>query len=618
MFQRLGGRHEDVQQPVPNLGDHRRRRRGVVVLEHRVVRLRRQRVAHGKGIDVEPRAWRLPADGIQRQPQSRRRIPGQQHDAAAPQSPVGAGPARVVGAAVQRQHEGGRGGGRFVEAGQQRGPAGAGVGGGIVAGVHRIAFGQPNFGRQPVQGVLVGGPHLCQWQPQAVGDRGEHLAGRLGVDRCGRCAAPGVGQQRVVRPQRPPVGAPVQRNLPARQRFSGIPTALPALDQPARCPHRLQSGGQIRCPLPLVGPVGRRGPLLGDLVVHRHERRLTADGQPDVGGGQPLVDPPADLADRLPRLVGVGQRDARVFVDARDGVGEFQHRCAGFGAAADRRRRRRVRRGRQRDVALTGEQPRRRVQTDPARTGDVHLRPRVQVGEVGDGSRRPVERLDVGCQLHQVAGHEAGGQPQLAQDRHQQPRRVPARPDPAAQRVIRGLHALFHPHAVRDVGADRAVERDQQVDGASALGHREGSHPGPDQLAGARPVAGLIDGPQVRLQVVGDRLGVGQSAGGPRLGPVLDEEVERIDDLQVGNESDGDGQPPHGIRKHQPRKEVAHRVLLPVDEVRVRLDAQRVGLDGRAAVGRRAQPHDVRIHPDQPIKGVAGAVLQRNFDAHNR
>ena len=59
-------------------------------------------------------------------------------------------------------------------------------------------------------------------------------------------------------------------------------------------------------------------------------------------------------------------------------------------------------------------------------------------------------------------------------------------------------------------------------------------------------------------------------------------------------------------------------VLLPVDEVVGRVDPQRVGLDGRARVGRRAQPHDVRIHLNQPVKGVAGAVLQRDLDTHNR
>ncbi len=410
----------------------------------------------------------------------------------------------------------------------------------------------------------------------------------------------------------------MQRNLPARQRFSRIPAALPALHQPVGRPHFLQPRGQVGGALPLVRAVGGRGPFLGGLVVHRDECRLATDGQPHVGGGQPLVDAMTDLADRLPRRVDVGQGDARVLVDTGDGVGELQHRFARFGAAADGRRGRRLRGGGQRDVALAREQSRRRVQPDPARAGDVHLGPGVQVGEVGGGARWPVERLHVGSQLHQVAGHETGRQPQLAQDRHQQPRRIAARADPGAQRVIRCLDAGFHPHAVGDVGVDRAVETHEQVDGASAFRHREVAHPCPREPAGTRSGAVFVDGPQVGLQVVGQPLGVGQPTRRPGLGPVLDEEIERVDHLEVGDQPDRDGQPPRGIRKHQARKEIAHRVLLPVDEVLVRLDAQRVGIERRAAMRRRTQPHDMRVHPDRPVKGVAGAVLQRDFDAHDK
>ena len=107
MFERLGGRHEDVQQAVANLGDHGGRRRGFVVLDHRVHRagLRRQAPARRSSGRGQRRPRRLPADRIQRQPQTGRRIPLDQHDAAAAQPPVRAGPAKIVVSAVQRQHE---------------------------------------------------------------------------------------------------------------------------------------------------------------------------------------------------------------------------------------------------------------------------------------------------------------------------------------------------------------------------------------------------------------------------------------------------------------------------------------------------------------------------------
>ena len=84
----------------------------------------------------------------------------QQHDSAATQPPVGAGPTQAVVASMQRQHESRWGRHGFVETGQQGGAPGGGVGAEIVVGVHRVAVGLAHLGRQPVQRVLVGGPHL--------------------------------------------------------------------------------------------------------------------------------------------------------------------------------------------------------------------------------------------------------------------------------------------------------------------------------------------------------------------------------------------------------------------------------------------------------------------------
>ena len=45
--------------------------------------------------------------------------------------------------------------------------------------------------------------------------------------------------------------------------------------------------------------------------------------------------------------------------------------------------------------------------------------------------------------------------------------------------------------------------------------------------------------------------------------------------------------------------------------------SQRVRLDRRSRVRRRPQPDDVRVHLDQPVERVAGAMLQRHFDSHS-
>ena len=254
--------------------------------------------------------------------------------------------------------------------------------------------------------------------------------------------------------------------------------------------------------------VGVGGPLGVHLVVNRDECRFTAHSEPHVTGGKPFVDACAQRADRAPCGLGVGQRDSGILVHAGDHVGEVQCGLTRFGRAGNRRRRLGMRRRRQRDVTLAGEQPRRRVEPDPAGPGDVDLGPGVQVGEVGGGARWPVERLHIGCQLHQIAGHESGGQPQLPQDRHQQPRRVATRADPGAQREIRCLHTRFHPQAVADVGVNRAVERDQEVDGAGAGRDGEVVHPRLSEIAGPRAFVALVDRPQIGLEVFGERLWV--------------------------------------------------------------------------------------------------------------
>ena len=68
--------------------------------------------------------------------------------------------------------------------------------------------------------------------------------------------------------------------------------------------------------------------------------------------------------------------------------------------------------------------------------------------------------------------------------------------------------------------------------------------------------------------------------------------------------------------KYQPRQEIAERVLLPVDEVVLGLDVQRVGEDRRAAVRRRAQADDLRPEACGPVVGVFRAVGKRDVKGH--
>ena len=66
------------------------------------------------------------------------------------------------------------------------------------------------------------------------------------------------------------------------------------------------------------------------------------------------------------------------------------------------------------------------------------------------GSAGAFERLHVGRELNQIAGDEARGESQMAQDLDQQPRRIAARSGSELERLLAGLDARLHPDHVAD------------------------------------------------------------------------------------------------------------------------------------------------------------------------
>ncbi len=168
--------------------------------------------------------------------------------------------------------------------------------------------------------------------------------------------------------------------------------------------------------------------------------------------------------DRRPFVLGVRVRHARRFDDPLDVHRERELDVPRVRHAGDRRGAARVRSARERNVALAGEQARGGVEADPARTGQVHLGPGVQVGEVLVGAGRPVECGDVRLELNQVTRHESSREPKAPQDLHEQPGRVAAGSFPARQRLLAGLHARLHPDHVVDVLVELPVQFDEEVD----------------------------------------------------------------------------------------------------------------------------------------------------------
>ena len=161
-------------------------------------------------------------------------------------------------------------------------------------------------------------------------------------------------------------------------------------------------------------------------------------------------------------------------------------------------------------MALTGEQARRRVHPDPARPGYVHLRPGVQIGEIGSGSRWTVERLDVGGQLYQVARHEPGGETHLPKNRHHQPGRVAARTDSGSQCHF-GVCTPGSSRRLYPMSALTAwLSATREVDGASPRRNDEIAHPGLDEFPWAGTLFAVVDRSEIDVEVVPDLLRVGK------------------------------------------------------------------------------------------------------------
>ncbi len=456
-----------------------------------------------------------------------------------------------------------------------------------------------------MQGVLVPG----QAAPVRESEGGGDPAGqRLGVVGRGVALLPRVGQQLTVGPEGLTVGPPQHTDLPSGQRLARVPLALSVMQDAARREAVEQPAGERLGPYPLVLSVSSGGPLRAFHVVDRHEGRLASLGEADVAAHQSGVDGVAECVDPRPLTVAVRERDAGRLMDATYCVGELEGHLAGAGGAGDRSCARRLRRTGQGNVTLAGPQPGGGVEADPAGARHEDLRPCMEIREVGNRSGRAFDRGFVGSQLHQVARHEPGREPEMAQDLDEQPGAVPAGTECLLQGLVGSLDARLHAGRVDHRRAHPLVQLNEEIDDGRAAfaGRRLTREPFGQQRTGLPDL-------QVGSEVERHRGVVGE---GVALGRLLHEEVERVHDRQVGNEVDGEGELAARRREHQTSRVIAERVLLPVDEMVTRLDRQRVGEDRRTTVGGRSEPHDVREERHRPVESIRHGVLEGDPDAH--
>ena len=223
---------------------------------------------------------------------------------------------------------------------------------------------------------------------------------------------------------------------------------------------------------------------------------------------QSLINVLTEMLNAIDLSGGIRQRRARLLLHTPDVVGELHPRFRGLGRPGDRGRRSRVRRGRERNVTLAGEQRGRRVKPDPAGSRDVHLGPGVQVGEVLRRAARPIQTRLIRGELDQVAGDEPSRQPAVPQRVHQQPGRVPAGADLPGERLVRCLDAGFHPGGIADIAKDGGVQGSEKLNRRLLICRRRPR--ASDPLIKDRATCRGWD-IQIRLQISGELVGIAET-----------------------------------------------------------------------------------------------------------
>ena len=193
----------------------------------------------------------------------------------------------------------------------------------------------------------------------------------------------------------------------------------------------------------------------------------------------------------------------------------------------------------------------------------------------------------------------------MAQDLDEQPARIAARAGSEPQRVVAGLDARLHPDDVADLALQPGVQADDEIDGVLRAAV--------DRLQiGEQARPRLVDAAERRQLLVERRRVVERE----RLGLRFDEEVERIDHVHLGDQPHLDAEAVGLLRHDDAGHPVGLRVLLPVEEVQLRLDGQLIGAHRRAGMRCGAQADDLRSQRHRTVVAVFGAVAEGDANGH--
>jgi hypothetical protein len=98
----------------------------------------------------------------------------------------------------------------------------------------------------------------------------------------------------------------------------------------------------------------------------------------------------------------------------------------------------------------------------------------------------------------------------------------------------------------------------------------------------------------------------------------FEKKIERIVDRHLGDEVHLDLKFAGGFLEDQPGEVIGLGILLPVDEMVFRADAQGVTEDARARMRRGSQPNDLRPERHQPVVLVMGAMMKGDVNRHSK
>ena len=370
---------------------------------------------------------------------------------------------------------------------------------------------------------------------------------------------------------------PVHRQRPTRQLLAGVPLALPKVIQASLAVILGQLVQHLDAVFAFGGAQRVDIPLGSTSISVGHKSGFATHGQAHVERVQCLVHFEAQRLNAFPLFFVVGLAGARRLIHPLHAHFMFKFNFTFIQRASDGGCTARLGSARQGYVPFASQQTRSGVQPYPAGTGQIHLAPGMQVGEIFLRAIRAVDGFDIACELDQVARGKPCRHAQPAEYLYHEPCRVTAGTRPTVQCFIRRLHARFHADQVLDSFRQILIQGHQKVDGFNPAQVHLG-HVGVECLA-------RVAGHQVGCQFLVQRCVIFKRE---ELGGFFEEKIEGIQHRHFSHKVHRNFQHLCAFGKYQATHVIALRVLLPVDEVGLWQHFHAVTENTRAAMRGRA------------------------------